>query len=73
MFRTRWTDTTAILKLIETQLHLAASTKRDAVQMDMTECFDFTHPSWLIPPTPPVQNTSDPCYLNCLERSLSSG
>jgi phospholipase C len=55
MFRTRWTNTTAILKLIETRFHLAALTKRDAVQMDMTECFDFTHPSLLTPPTPPVQ------------------
>jgi hypothetical protein len=45
MFRTRWTDTTAILKLIETRLLLAALTKRDAAQMDRTECFDFTHPS----------------------------
>ena len=66
MFRTRWTDTTAILKLIETRLHVAALTKRDAAQMDMTEFFDFTHPPWLTPPTPPVQNTSAACYLNKL-------
>jgi hypothetical protein len=66
MFRTRWTHTTAILKLIETRFHLAALTKQDAAQMDKTECFDFTHPSGLTPPRPPVQNTSDPCDLNKL-------
>jgi phospholipase C len=59
-------DTTAILKLIETRFRLPSLTKRDAAQMDMTEFFDFTNPSWLTPPTPPVQNTSDPCYLNKL-------
>jgi phospholipase C len=59
-------DTTAILKLIETRFTLPSLTKRDAAQMDMTEFFDFAHPSWLTPPTPPVQNTSDPCYLNKL-------
>jgi phospholipase C len=59
-------DTTAILKLIETRFQLPSLTKRDAAQMDMTEFFDFTNPSWLTPPTPPVQNTSDPCYLNKL-------
>ena len=59
-------DITAILKLIETRFHLMALTKRDAAQMDMTEFFDFAHPAWLTPPTPPVQNTSDPCYLNRL-------
>jgi phospholipase C len=59
-------DITAILKLIETRFNLPALTKRDAAQMDMTEFFNFTNPSWLTPPTPPVQNTSDPCYLNKL-------
>ena len=57
-------DTTAILKLIETRFNLPALTKRDAAQMDMTEFFNFTNPSWMTPPTPPVQNTGDPCYLN---------
>lgn len=59
-------DITAILKLIETRFSLPALTKRDAAQMDMTEFFNFTTPSWLTPPTPPVQNTSDSCYLNKL-------
>jgi len=59
-------DTTAILRLIETRFGLASLTKRDAAQMDMTEFFDFTNPPWMTPPVPPVQNTSDPCYLNKL-------
>jgi phospholipase C len=59
-------DTTAILKLIETRFNLPSLTKRDAAQMDMTEFFNFTNPPWLTPPTPPVQNTSDACYLNKL-------
>ena len=59
-------DSTAILKLIETRFKLAPLTKRDAAQMNMTEFFDFAHPSWLTPPTPPVQNTSAPCYLDKL-------
>jgi phospholipase C len=59
-------DSTAILKLIETRFGLAALTKRDAAQMDMTEFFNFVNPPWLTPPTPPAQNTGDPCYLNQL-------
>jgi len=59
-------DYTAILKLIETRYGLKSLNKRDAAQMDMTEFFDFNHPSWLTPPTPPVQSTSGPCYLNKL-------
>jgi phospholipase C len=57
-------DYTAILKLIETRFHLAALTKRDAAQMNMTEFFDFAHPAYLTPPTPPTQNTSNPGYLD---------
>jgi phospholipase C len=59
-------DLTAILKLIETRFNLPSLTKRDAAQMNMTEFFNFTNPPWKIPPAPPVQNTSDPCYLNKL-------
>jgi phospholipase C len=59
-------DSTAILKLIETRFDLAPLTKRDAAQTNMTEFFDFSKPSWLKPPTPPVQNTSAPCYLDKL-------
>ncbi len=59
-------DFAAILKLIEARFGLSALTKRDAAQMDMTEFFDFTNPPWLTPPSPPVQNTSDPCYVSSL-------
>jgi phospholipase C len=59
-------DMTAILKLIETRFNIPALTKRDAAQIDMTEFFDFTNPPWMIPPSPPAQNTTGPCYLNTL-------
>jgi phospholipase C len=59
-------DSTAILKLIEARFSLPALTKRDVAQMDMTEFFDFANPQWLTPPTPPVQNTTAPCYLDHL-------
>jgi phospholipase C len=57
-------DSTAILKFIETRFNLPALTKRDAAQMDMTEFFDFNNPPWMSPPTPPIQNLSNPCYLD---------
>jgi phospholipase C len=59
-------DSTAWLKLVEARFKLPALTKRDAAQPDMTQFFDFNNPSWMTPPTPPVQNTSGPCYLNQL-------
>jgi phospholipase C len=59
-------DSTAILKFIETRFNLPALTKRDAAQMDMTEFFDFDNPPWMAPPTPPVQATGGPCYLDKL-------
>ncbi|HWY57390.1 MAG TPA: alkaline phosphatase family protein [Terriglobales bacterium] len=59
-------DITAILKFVETRFNLSPLTKRDAAQIDMTEFFDFTNPVWLTPPTPPNQNTSNPCYLDKL-------
>jgi phospholipase C len=59
-------DTTAILKLIETRFNVPSLTARDAAQPNMSEYFDFNNPPWLTPPTPPVQNTSGPCYLNQL-------
>ncbi|HEY3706984.1 MAG TPA: alkaline phosphatase family protein [Terracidiphilus sp.] len=59
-------DYTAILKFIETRFNLPALTKRDAAQMDMTEFFNFAAPPWLTPPTPPVQNTGNSCYLDHL-------
>jgi phospholipase C len=42
---------------------LPALSARDAAQQDMTEFFDFANPPWMTPPTPPVQNKSNPCYL----------
>lgn len=59
-------DFTSILKLIETRFGVPALTARDAAQMDMTEFFDFANPPWLTPPSPPVQSTRDPCYVNTL-------
>jgi phospholipase C len=59
-------DTTAILKMIETRFSVPSLTARDAAQPDMSEYFDFNNPPWLTPPTPPVQDTSGPCYLNAL-------
>lgn len=59
-------DSTAILKLIETRFGVAPLTARDAAQIDMTEFFDFTNPPWIVPPNPPVQNLSNPCYVNML-------
>jgi phospholipase C len=58
-------DSTAILKLIETRFNLPALNARDAAQPDMTEYFNFNNPQF-IPPTPPAQNISNPCYLNTL-------
>jgi phospholipase C len=57
-------DSTAILKLIETRFNLPPLTKRDAAQMDMTEFFNFNNPPWMFPPSLPVQNLSNPCYLD---------
>jgi len=59
-------DHTAILKLIETRFGLPSLTKRDAAQINMTQFFNFNFPPWKTPPTPPVQTTSGPCYLNQL-------
>jgi phospholipase C len=59
-------DHTAILKLIETRFGVSSLTARDAAQMDMTEFFDFLNPPWVVPPTPPAQNTKGACYLDKL-------
>jgi phospholipase C len=59
-------DSTAILKFVETRFNLPALNARDAAQPDMTQFFDFTNPAWLTPPVPPIQNVGDPCYLNHL-------
>jgi phospholipase C len=59
-------DYTAILKLIEKRFNLPSLTKRDAVQINMTQFFNFNFPPWKTPPTPPAQSTSGACYLNTL-------
>ena len=59
-------DHTSILKLIETRFGIAPLTRRDKVQRDMTQFFDFNNPPWLTPPNPPAQNVSGACYLNKL-------
>jgi phospholipase C len=55
------TDSTAILKLIETRFSLPNLTKRDAAQIDMSEFFDFQNVPWKTPPTVPTQPTNGPC------------
>lgn len=59
-------DHTAILKLIETRFGVSSLTARDTAQIDMTEFFDFVNPPWVVPPTPPAQNTKGACYLDKL-------
>jgi phospholipase C len=59
-------DSTAILSFIETRFGVAALTARDAAQPSMSEFFDFNNPPWMVPPSPPVQTLSGPCYLNKL-------
>jgi phospholipase C len=61
------TDSTAMLKLIETRFGLAPLTARDAAQIDMgAEFFDFANVPWATPPTPPKQHQSGQCYLDHL-------
>lgn len=57
-------DHTSILKLIETRFSLPPLTSRDAAADDMTEFFNFTTPSWTVPPTLPMQPTNGVCDLN---------
>lgn len=56
------TDSTSILKLIETRWGLPSLTRRDAVASDLTDFFDFTNKPWATPPSPPAQPTNGPCY-----------
>jgi phospholipase C len=57
-------DSTAILKLIETRFGVAALTKRDAAQADMsTDFFDFVNEPWATPPSAPTQLTTSQCSL----------
>jgi phospholipase C len=50
-------DYTAMLKFIETRWKLAALTKRDAAQPDMTEFFDWSAPNATAPTPPTPQET----------------
>jgi phospholipase C len=60
-------DSTAWLKLVETRFNLSNLTKRDAVQMDMSEFFDFTNVPWKTPPAQiPDQPTNGSCYQDHL-------
>jgi len=59
-------DYTAILKLIETRFSLPNLTARDAAQPDMSEFFDFEGVPNRVPPTPPTQPQSAPCYFTSL-------
>lgn len=51
----------SILKLIETRFNLPPLTRRDAAADDMTEFFDFSVPSFLVPPPLPDQPTNGVC------------
>lgn len=61
------TDYTAILKFIETRFNISPLTQRDAVQIDMTEFFDFQGVPWATPPTPPAQATGGVCDYQKLQ------
>jgi len=54
-------DFTAMLKFIETRFNLQPLTKRDGMQMDMTEFFDWSAPN-LGSTNPPAQQTDGKCY-----------
>jgi phospholipase C len=56
------TDSTGVLKFIETRFGLPNLNKRDAYASDMTDFFDFANVPWATPPTPPSQPTNGPCY-----------
>jgi phospholipase C len=57
-------DYTAILALVEKRFGVAALTKRDAAQADMsTDFFDFVNVPWATPPTPPAQVMTGQCTL----------
>jgi phospholipase C len=60
-------DYTAILTLIETRFNIPSLTQRDAVQMDMTEFFDFKNVPWATPPSPPAQATNGVCDYQKLQ------
>ena len=57
------TDTTSILKLIETRFQLSPLTQRDGSSAisDLTDFFDFSTPHLLTPPALPAQPTNGVC------------
>jgi phospholipase C len=55
------TDSTSVLKMIESRFGLPNLNHRDAAGMDMSEFFDFKNKPWATPPTPPSQPTNGPC------------
>ena len=59
-------DTTSILTFVEKRFGLKSLTKRDAAQPDISFFFDFAGKPNLTPPTPPLQPTTEPCYINSL-------
>jgi phospholipase C len=56
-------DHTAPLKFIETRFSLPPLTARDAASDDMSEFFNFTTPSYLVPPPMPAQPSTAACNL----------
>ena len=54
-------DTTSILKFIETRFNLSPLTARDAAVSDLSDFFDFSTPHLLIPPPLPTQPTNGTC------------
>ena len=59
------TDTTSILKLIETRFNLPPLTQRDgsSAVSDLSDFFDFSSPHLLTPPTLPAQPTNGTCNM----------
>jgi phospholipase C len=57
------TDTTSILKFIETRFNLPPLTQRDgsSAVSDLSDFFDFSTPHLLTPPTLPTQPTNGTC------------
>lgn len=54
-------DYTAVLKLVEKRFKLPSLNRRDAIQPDMTEFFDFINAPNTFAPIPPAQPTNLPC------------
>jgi phospholipase C len=59
-------DHTSILRFIETRFGLPALTNRDAQADPMLEFFDFSHPSFAVPPRLPAAPVDLGPQLTCL-------